>query len=229
MRQTIPWAVATIIGLSTTAPAGADDYFVTIFTAESVPFRPTKTHAFASIVRAPCGPDGKPGALEVHAICWGPASMKVRGVTLRAEEGANLTLPETLEWCRAECLRVSVWGPYRVKCELYEKLKEQSELLSSGKIKYKSTDTFVPRCVAMNCYHALTHPVAPLRRHSGAFNAGDAAGSLVLRVYNPWLIEPCTTHDPILSVIGADKYDLVRRSFGYRPGRVDAIRSAVGR
>jgi hypothetical protein len=220
---------AMTVTLAAPGAARADDYYVTIFTAESVPYRPTNTHAFASLVRVPCGPDGKPGAPEVDAICWGPASLKVRGITLRAEEGANMTVTETIEWCRRECLRVSVWGPYRVKCELYEKLKEQSALLSSGKIKYKSTDTFVPRCLAMNCYHALTHPVAPLRRHSGVFNPGDAAGTLVLQCYNPWLIDPCTTHDHILSVIGADKYELVRRSFDYRPGRIDAIRSAVGR
>jgi hypothetical protein len=229
MRQLITGMVATIIGLGVAAPARADEYFVTVFTAEAVPYRPTKTHAFASLVRVPCGPDDKPGAPEVHAICWGPASMKVRGITLRAEEGVNLTVPEALEWCRAECLRVSAWGPYQVKCELYEKLKAQSELLASGKIKYKSTDTLTPRCVAMNCYHAMTHPVAPLRRISGGFNAGDAAGTLALQVYNPWLIDPRTTHDHILSVIGADGSDIVRRSFDYRPGRVDAIRSAVGR
>lgn len=221
--------VSIAVVFATSSAARADDYFVTIFTAESVPYRPTNTHAFAGVVRIPTAPDGRPCPAEVYPICWGPANLKVRGITLCPEKGVNMTVPEALDWCRAQGLRVSVWGPYRIKCELYEKLRVQSELLSSGRIKYKSTDTFVPRCLAMNCYHAMTHPVAPLRRVSGAFNPGDAAGTLVLQCYNPWLIDPCTTHDFVLTILGADQFELVRRSFDYRPGRIDAIRSAVGR
>lgn len=218
--------IVAVISFVTFAPrtARADDYYVTVFTAESVPYRPTNTHAFASVVRVPPG-----GAAEVDSICWGPANMKIRGITLKPEEGANLTVPECLAWCRDNCWRVSVWGPYRVECELYQKLKAQSVLLSSGKIKYKPTDTFQNRDVAQNCYHALTSPVAPLKRYAGAFTAGDASGTTIVNAYRPWLICPGTTHDEILGVIGADKYELTRRSHDYHAGRIDAIRSAVGR
>lgn len=204
--------------------ARADEYYVTVFTAESVPYRPTNTHAFASLVRVPDA-----GPAEVGAICWGPASMKIRGLTLKGEEGANITVPESLAWCRDNGWRVSVWGPYRVRCELYQKLTAQSELLSSGKIKYKPTDTFQKRDVAQNCYHALTSPVAPMKRYAGAFTAGDAAGTTILQAYRPWLIDPATTHDELLPVIGADTFELTRRSYDYHAGRIDAIRSAVGR
>lgn len=207
------------------APAGAraDDYYVTVFCAESVPYRATNTHSFASLVRV------ANGAAETDAICWGPANMKIRGITLRPEEGKNFTLPETLDWVKGNCWRVSVWGPYKVECDLYRKLKCQADLLSSGAIKYKPTDTIQRRDVAQNCYHALTSPVAPLKRYAGAFTAGDAAGTTILQAYKPWIVDTGTTHDEILTLIGADKYDLVRRSFSYQPGRVDAIRSAVGR
>ena len=213
-----------VVLLALPSSARADDYYVTLFCAESVPYRPTNTHSFASIVRVSPG-----GAPEVDSICWGPASMKIRGLTLKGEEGANLTVPECLAWCRDQCWRVSVWGPSRVRCELYQKLKAQADLLASGKIKYKPTDTFQSRDVAQNCYHALTAPVAPLKRYAGAFTAGDAAGATILQAYRPWLIDPCTTHDDVLRVIGADRYELTRRSFDYQPGRIDAIRSAVGR
>lgn len=203
--------------------ARADDYFVTLFCAESVPYRPTNTHSFASIVRIPNG------AAELDAICWGPANMKIRGLTLKPEEGKNFTLAETLDWVKGNCWRVSVWGPYKVDRELYCALKAQAERLNTGCVKYKPTDTLQRRAVAQNCYHALTSPVAPLKRYAGAFTAGDAAGTTILQAYSRWLIDPCTTHDEVLKLIGADKYELTRRSFAYQPGRADAIRSAVGR
>jgi hypothetical protein len=223
-------AFALVVGfVATTLPARADEYYVTIFTAESVPYRPTNTHAFASIVRVPTSANGKFGVPEGDAICWGPANKKVRGITLAPEAGANMTLTETLDWCFESGWRVSVWGPYRTEYELYQKLKAQSVHLSSGFVKYKPTDNFLPRSVAVNCYHALTQPVSRRHWYSGAFTAGDAGGTTVLQAYRPWLIDPCTTHDHILSVIGADKYELTRRSFDYQPGRIDAIRSAAGR
>jgi hypothetical protein len=224
-------AITTVVAAVTLAPrtARADEYYVTVFTAESVPFRPTNTHAFASFVRVPIGPDGRRGAAEAVSVCWGPANMKVRGITPAPEPGANFPLLTTLDWVSSSGWRVSAWGPYRTRCELFETMKAQSEWLSSGKVKYKPTDTFVPRGIAVNCYHALTHPVAPLHRLSGAFTAGDAAGTIILQSYNPYLIDPCVTHDHILALVGADRYELTRRSFDYRPGRIDAIRSAVGR
>src|SRR3954464_15853167 len=111
-------AIVTAVAAIAFAPqtARADEYYVTLFTAESVPYRPTNTHAFASIVRVPAG-----GAAEVDSICWGPASMKIRGITLKGEEGANLTVPECLAWSHDKGWRMSVWGPYRVECELYQK------------------------------------------------------------------------------------------------------------
>ena len=84
-------AVSTVT-LGTPRAARADDYYVTLFCAESVPYKPTSTHSFASIVRVPAG-----GPAEVDAICWGPASMKIRGLTLKPEEGANLTVPAVLD------------------------------------------------------------------------------------------------------------------------------------
>lgn len=221
----MPRALLTAVVLfALPAAARADDYFVTVFCAESVPFRSTNTHSFASIVRVPTA-----GAAELDAICWGPANMKIRGLTLRPEEGKNFSLTETLDWVKGNGWRVSAWGPYKVELELYCTLKTQADMLNSGTVKYKPTDTFQRRAVAQNCYHALTSPVAPLKRYAGAFTAGDAAGTTVLQAYKPWLIDPCTTHDEILKLTGADKYDLARRSFAYQPGRIDAIRSAVGR
>jgi len=216
-------AILTSAALFGSHAARADDYYVTLFCAESVPYRPTNTHSFVSLVRV------ADGAAAVDAICWGPANMKIRGITLKPEEGKNFTLTETLDWVKGNGWCVSMWGPYKVERELYCKLKAQAELLSSGTIKYKPTDTFQRRDVAQNCYHALTSPVAPLKRYAGAFTAGDAAGTTILQAYKPWLISPDATHDEFLSVIGADKYELNRRSFAYQPGRIDAIKSAVGR
>ena len=85
--------IVALGALGAPGAARADDYYVTVFTAESVPYRPTSTHAFAGLVRVPTG-----GPAEVDAICWGPASMKIRGITLRGEDGVNMTVPATLDW-----------------------------------------------------------------------------------------------------------------------------------
>src|SRR5687768_3579571 len=99
-------AIVATVAAVTLAPrtSRADEYYVTVFTAESVPYRPTNTHAFASLVRVPAG-----GAAVVDSICWGPANKNVRGITLKPEEGSNLTVPECLDWSRDAGWRVSAW------------------------------------------------------------------------------------------------------------------------
>jgi hypothetical protein len=204
--------------------SAADDHFVTIFSAEAVPFESRKTHMFVVLHRVPAG-----GAVEQHHISWFPESRRVRGVTLRPEPGLNLPLDETFAHCRNQCLRVSVWGPYQIKPELFELMKCQQAKLESGKVKYKPTDNLYPSDVAANCYHAIWQPVAPCRKYSGAFNCGDASGAMTVQLFSKWIIDPCKTHDAVLELVVPKGETITRRSFDDRPGRIDAIRSAVGR
>jgi hypothetical protein len=213
--------LATFVTLLLTTEGRADDYFLTLFTAESVPFHPEKTHTFVAVTRLP----GDGGVAETHEIGWLAESTRVRGLTLLPERGKNYTTAESIAICRRERMRVSVWGPYRIHPELFGRLRDQARRLNEGKVLYKGTDNLYPSCVAMNCYHAIWNVVAPLRKYAGPFNCGDATGPVTLRLFRDWLIGPEQTHDDILKLIGVDQEPLVRRGYDERPTRFDAARS----
>jgi hypothetical protein len=222
------WLYRVVAGVLLAAPLpahAADDYFVTVFAAETVPFQSKNTHMFVIIHRVPA--DGKP--VEQHHISWFPEGRRVRGLTLRPEPGVNLPLADTFGHCRDQKMRVSAWGPYRTDPKLFEMMKCQRAKLESGTVMYKPTDNFYPSDVAANCYHAIWQPVAPCRKNSGAFNCGDASGAMTVQLFRPWLLDPCRTHDAVLELSVPKGETVVRRSFDDRPGRIDAIRSAVGR
>ena len=216
-------ATAGIIALP--CPLRADDYFVTVFSAQTVPFESKRTHTFVVLHRVP----GGGGPVEERHISWFPQSRRLRGLTLRPEPGANLTPGETFAHCREQRMRVSAWGPYRIKLELYELMAAQQAKLESGKVKYKPTDNVYPSDVAANCYHAIWQPVAPCRKYSGAFNCGDASGANTVQLFSKWIVEPCRTHDEFLRLAVPEGETVVRRAFDDRPGRVDAIRSAISK
>lgn len=203
--------------------ARADDYFVTVFTAESVPFESKKTHTFVAFQQVSAG------SVTQHSISWLPESRRIRGLTLRPEPGENVSLEETFKLCRERGMRVSAWGPYRTKSELYDLLVCQKQKLESGKAKYKPTDSLYPSDVACNCYHSIWQPVAPHRKYSGPFNCGDATGPVTVHLFSKWLIEPCRTHDEHLELSVPKGEPVTRRTVDERPTRADAIRSALGR
>lgn len=220
-------ASAVVVGIvfACPLPVRADDFFVTVFAAEAVPFESKRTHTFVAVLRVPS--DG--GPVEQHAISWFPENRTLRGLTPRPEPGTNLPLPETFAHCRDQKMRVSVWGPYRIKPDLFERMKCQKAKLESGAVKYKPTDNLYPSNVATNCYHAIWQPVAPLRKYSGPFNCGDASGAMTVQLFREWLIDPHRAHDGVLDLSVPRGEPVVRRSLDDRPGRLDAVRSALSR
>jgi hypothetical protein len=217
-------AVATVL-LAAGSARAADDFYLTVFTAETVPFRSKYTHTFVAFQRVPCGG----GPVEQHHISWLPANLNGRRITLHPEPGVNLPVADTFAYCRKHEMRMSAWGPYRIKPELFEMLKCQAAKLSAGTVMYKPTDNLYNSDYAANCYHAIWQPVAPHRKYSGAFNCGDASGAATVQLFRCWIIDPCQTHDAVLDLVVPKGETVLRRSFDDRPGRIDAIKSAVGR
>lgn len=207
----------------------ADQFYATVFTAETVPFRSKQTHTFVVAVRVPAADPGVAAPVEMTHISWCPANLRQRGITLRPEPGVNLGIADTFAMCRLRGMRVSMWGPYRCEPELFALLKCQATKLESGRVLYKPTDNLYPSDVAANCYHAIWQPIAPHRNYSGPFNCGDASGGITVRLFRPWLIDPCHTHDFVLDVIVPPGERVVRRGYDDRPTRRDAIRSSLGR
>jgi hypothetical protein len=214
-----------LLSLVVASSARADDFYLTIFTAESIPFRPEKAHTFVAVTRIPASG----GVAETHSISWLAATGVVRGVALRPEEGRNFTLAETFAIVHRNCLRVSVWGPYRICPELFCRIREQAARLDSGMVKYKGTDTLFPSRVAANCYHAIWTVSHPFRKYAGPFTCGDTTGGKTVHLFREWIVCPEETHDEILKVLGVDQEPLVRRPYDYWPTRFAAMRSALGR
>jgi len=210
-----------------TAPgvSAADNYYFTLFTAEATPYRAEKTHTFFAITRIPQAG----GQVENHEMSWLPATLKVRGVALLPEKGFNLSVADTLALCRRENMRVSVWGPFQIQPELFNKLHNQITRLETGKIKYKGTDNLYPSPIAMNCYHAIWNVSDPFKKFVGPFTSGDATGGKTVHLFREWIITPEQTHDDILKVIGVDQEVLTRRSHDYWPSHRQAFRSFLGR
>jgi hypothetical protein len=218
--------IAAVLALAA-APAGAraDDYFVTVFSAQSVPFRGENTHAFVAAVRVPAD-----GPAEVVSISWISTTLLVR-FTLRPEDGVNLPLRATADLMRANGWRVSAWGPYRTDEDLFLRIKGQAARLDTGLLRYKSTDSVFNADRVINCYHVLWQPVSPraARGFAGAFTPGDHAGGRTVELYAPYLKDPCRTHDAVLDLLDLGGLPLCRRAFDDRPTRRDAFRSSLGR
>lgn len=217
----------TLLALAAVAgpQARADDFYLTVFAAEAVPFRAEKTHTFVNVTRVPAGG----GPAEMHEIGWLAATTVVRGIALLPEEGRNFSVRDTIAVCKRDNMRVSVWGPFRIKEELFRRIRDQARRLDAGTIKYKGTDTFYLSPVAMNCYHAIWNVSHPLRKYAGPFTGGDTTGGKTVHLFREWIVCPELTHDEILRVIGVDREPLVRRAHDYWPTRFDAMRSFVGK
>jgi hypothetical protein len=212
--------------IACTSSARADDYYVAVFAAESVPFKPENTHSFVAAVRVPTGG----GPTEVVSISWMSHTLLVR-FTLRSEVGVNYGLRDTAELVIRNGWRLSMWGPYRTDADLFCRLKGQAARLDSGALRYKSTDSFFRAGRVQNCYHVLWEPVSPAAAHgfAGAFTPGDRTGGKAVELYAPWLKEPCRTHDAIIDLLGLSDLPITRRGFDDRPTKRDAVRSFLSR
>jgi hypothetical protein len=219
-RYTLP----VLAGLLVVPAARADDYYVTVFSAQSVPYKPTKTHTFVAAVRVPSCANGYCPPAEMTSISWLPATLKIRALALRSERGVNLSVPDTLAWVNSKGMRISVWGPYQVHPDLYHVIQNQAALLNSGLIRYKPTDTLYSSHNVANCYHAIWAPIDQTWKWAGAFTAGDAASGKTVELFSPWIVNPPATYPHMLppEAVG---YPIVSRSYYDRPTRRAAIRS----
>src|SRR5437762_11727143 len=160
--------------LAATTPAQAQDrYYVLVFSSQSEPKKFRYTHTWATFVRVPCAG----GPLEVNTISWLPATLVIRPLALFTEPGVNLDLYSSINQARSDCERISVWGPYEIRCELYQRALERKAGLENGEYKYKAIDLFVYGASASDCIHSVTDlDDRPLKLHiSEIFRNGQQA------------------------------------------------------
>jgi hypothetical protein len=187
--------------------ARADDYFVTVFGAESDPKRPKFSHSWATFVRL--GGSGP----EIVTISWMPCTLELHPNRPYAEPGVNLDLHKSFQVTLANCEEVMAWGPYRIDCELFNRAKEHACRLESGEIRYKTIDFTRNPMRVSNCIHALTVFNPENRRlRIGRTNFGHVASYYVTDGYAAWIPCPRQPECWVADLLGLGQYPIKWRT-----------------
>jgi hypothetical protein len=167
-------------------------YYMMVFDADGG--APRSSHTFATFVKATGkGSKEEDDQLEAHTISWMPESLEIAVLRRTPEPGVNLDLSATLRWARWVGARISMWGPYRIGKELYDRALTQEERLRSGRVQYKAIDrNYRPQ--ASNCIHALSD----IDTDNGFLHVGpewgEAASRDVANYLRRWVINPEKTY-----------------------------------
>lgn len=214
-------AVLSLFVLSVPVPTahGEEHYFLMVFGAQSIPNRPNYSHSFAAFVHAVGeGPGVENYALEAHTISWLPETLEIHTLRLLPERGHNLDLQTSLAFVASVHDRLSMWGPYEIYEELYNRALAQIDRLESGSVAYKAVDALHPASKTSNCIHALSDVTSRphcVRLLSPGFGQ-IASYHMVLR-FEPWIIDPDVTHDWVAARLGVDTDALIRRRIAEKP------------
>ena len=180
-------------------PAMNPRYFMSVFAYETNPRAPQSAHTFATFVKT----EGK--KFEAHTISWLPKSDDIK-LLKRPEAGVNLDLKTTLEKARATEAKVTEWGPYEIKPELYQRALKQIELLNSGRVLYKAIDRAPrPGMDVSNCIHAVMEVDPDGGRVLTGAQFGVDASEAVVEHLAKWTIDPKKVHPEINEKLGLGK------------------------
>jgi hypothetical protein len=187
-------------------------YYVMVFGSQRPLADPRHVHSFATFVRATGrGPRAEAYRLEAHTVSWMPRTGVIRVAALLPEGGRNLGLYETLRWATDDGQCVSMWGPYQVDRDLYDRALEQARLLESGQVGYKAIDSGYRSDCVTNCIHALGSIAGGHRVRLLVPGWGDVASAYLARRFSPWVVDGSRTHPWVASRLGLDAYPVLRR------------------
>ena len=209
-------------------PSAEEFYYVAVFGSQTYPNNPDYAHTFAAFVKASGdGPCPTSYAVEdSFCISWLPRNLKIRVSALLPECGANFGLRETIDYALANEERVSMWGPYRIEKELYDKAVAQVNLLQSGEVRYKAVDSGYPNDRVSNCIHAVAVCAGGYRVRVLSPAFGQTASWVVLQRFKPFIFNTAETHEWVFSYLGMENYPIRRRDFDRDP-RSGAIWSGL--
>jgi hypothetical protein len=219
--------VATILTLSATTtlagpvpseappPACGERYYVILFGGMAKWWRPKTAHTWATFVRSQPAPDGTT-RIDSFTISWLPADLNVRPWAVRAVQGMNVPLHQTLEIMCTGQSSISLWGPYEIHRERYSRAAEYKQLLDSGAILYRVLDGAPLGIPANHCVRAVTFGDPELHR---ATTPQLWFGELITRkvafgmLESGMLVDPSTKHDWLIPALGIDPHPLTPRNF----------------
>jgi hypothetical protein len=217
IRHSLVVALCAVPAAAQTPPG--DHYYMTLFGAQSVPFRTRNTHTFAEFTRTVPTPAGE-AVVESHTVSWLPATLRVRPLALRPEPGVNLTLQQTFDWVGSFAGRVSVWGPYEIGPDRYFPAVARKAELESGAVAYRAVGGFTRSAPVSNCGQSFSRagPVVGKRFWQPTPAAGESGTThLAERYLNAGaFLNPTVKHTALLPAIGADRYPVTPRTPGER-------------
>jgi len=179
------WPVVLTLGILASGADKSDaseSYYLLVFGSQSEPKLLRYTHTWATFVKVESdGPDLDRSLLTVHTISWLPRSLEVRTFAPRAEPGVNLTLEDTLATVYGNGEHVTLWGPFVLAPELYERSLRVYQILNSGVVQYRAISTQYNLLIS-DCIHAVA-AVDPLfgRGHYPLIRVGNPASRFIAR------------------------------------------------
>jgi hypothetical protein len=200
------WALVFLVSwlLPGSSFAADDSYYMLVFAMQDDANQPKHAHAFATFVKATG--QGAKAKIEGHTISWMPDSLDIVVLRRLPEPGRNLSLPATLRLAKSFGSKVTLWGPYQIKKELYTRALAQEERLNKRAIMFKTVDRRFRLKSASNCIHA----VADIDTDNGILNVGtsygNAASQIVVQHLSRWIIEPKKTHEWVAKRLSLGTY-----------------------
>jgi hypothetical protein len=167
------------------APTGAraaEFHYVMIFGSQSRPKQLRYTHTWATFIKATGeGTSADAYSLESNTISWLPRTLDVKVLRLWPEPGVNLGLDETLRAVYANRESVTMWGPFIVRKELYDRSLEVQRIIASGAPRYRAIST-PSNLLVSDCIHAVAAVDLDFgRRHYPLIRIGKPASRYIAR------------------------------------------------
>jgi hypothetical protein len=208
MRLRHGLVVALLLIWPCVATAG-DSYYMAVFGCQNPKWnRPRDSHSFAVFLRYYVRPDGYCW-YEQFTISWLPESGQIQPLRLSAVPGENLSLNGSFDLVLKRGDRVSMWGPYQIEKELYQRARAQKARLESGQVAYKALDGLHSVQRVTNCMDALM--VLATEGERRVVGWGEMASYAITVALTPWIIDPERTHDWVINALGIEYYPIVRR------------------
>jgi hypothetical protein len=203
-----------LLGLA--APVKAEEfYYLLVFSSQEAPTRHiTPSHTFATFVKATGGgPCAENYQLEAHTLSWLPESLELRAGALLPEAGQNFGLDATLRWAVSTGQRISLWGPYQIERDLYERGLRQIGFLESGEVRYKLLDGGFEANRVSNCIHAVDAVTGSARLQMLNYSFGETASYHVVCHLAPWIIDPSRKHPWVSDRMDLRAYPVIERNW----------------
>jgi hypothetical protein len=179
-------------------------YFMVVFAAQKGN-RPKYAHTFATFIKQKAGDDSE---LELATLSW-IGTRTTWNLFGNAQPGRNLTLEATLQRCQDRGQQVSMWGPYQIKPELYERAVAQKAKLEAGEIFWQALDYQSRRNgTASNCIHVICDLCLENGMLATGSARGESASAMVVKHLSHFIIESGRKQVELCDALGLTSHSI---------------------